>query len=82
MNRENPPNKNVPRVEYDHRARDARLRLERVERLLVGSAVAEPRQFWLLRRLGFRVANGRAGGANTGSSRYRRPSDIPMPVAA
>ena len=28
-------NNNVPRVEYDLRARDARLRLERVERLLV-----------------------------------------------
>ena len=47
MNRANPPNNNVPRVEYAHRARDARLRLERVERLF---AVAEPRQFLLLRR--------------------------------
>ena len=82
MNRADPPNNNVPRVEYDHRARDARLRLERVERLFVESAVAEPRQFWLLRRWGFRVANGRAGVANTGSSRDRRPCDIPMPVAA
>ena len=37
MNRANPPNNNVPSVEYDHRARDARLRLERVERLFAGS---------------------------------------------
>jgi hypothetical protein len=28
-------NNNVPRVEYDLRSRDARLRLERAERLLV-----------------------------------------------
>jgi len=33
-------NNNVPRVEYDLRARDARLRLERVERLLVKRGVA------------------------------------------
>jgi hypothetical protein len=31
-------NKNVPRVEYDYCARDARLRLERVERLLMRRA--------------------------------------------
>ena len=31
-------NKSVPRVEFDQRARDARLRLERIERLLVPRA--------------------------------------------
>ena len=33
MPKENRWNKSVPRVEYDHRAREARLQLERVERL-------------------------------------------------
>jgi hypothetical protein len=42
-------NKNVPRVEYDHRARDAHLRLEYVERLLVkGDATGTCRYFGLL----------------------------------
>ena len=36
-------NKNVPRVEYDYRARDARLRLERVERLLMRRAAVGSR---------------------------------------
>ena len=35
MARVNLRNNSVPRVELDHRARDARLRLVRVERLLV-----------------------------------------------
>jgi len=75
------PNNSVPRVEYDHRVREARLRLERVERLLVkGAVVVEPRPLRFLRLLGFRVANGRGRGANTGSSGNRRPCGIPMPV--
>ena len=32
-------NKSVPRVELDQRARDARLQLERIERLLVPAAL-------------------------------------------
>ena len=36
--RANQWNKSVPRVELDQRARDARLRLERIERLLVPRA--------------------------------------------
>src|SRR5207245_718499 len=44
-------NKNVPRVEYDYRARDARLRLERVERLLMRRDAAAGSRFGLLRFL-------------------------------
>ena len=38
MPRKNLWNANVPRVEFDQRVRDARLRLERIERLLVPHA--------------------------------------------
>jgi hypothetical protein len=38
MPRKNLWNANVPRVELDQRVRDARLRLERIERLLVPRA--------------------------------------------
>ena len=52
--------KSVPRVEYDHRAREARLRFERVERLLIRNyAVNDSRPFQLLRRLAFNVSGGR-----------------------
>ena len=45
MLRGNFPMRNVPRVELDQRARDARLRLERAERLLMPRPAA--RQAWL-----------------------------------
>jgi hypothetical protein len=38
MLRKNPWNKSVPRVELDQRARDARLRLDQIERLAVPPA--------------------------------------------
>ncbi|MBV8739610.1 MAG: hypothetical protein JO007_20625 [Alphaproteobacteria bacterium] len=40
MPKANPWNRSVPRVELDHRAREARLRLERLERRLVPRAAA------------------------------------------
>ena len=48
MLRANLWNKSVSRVELDQRARDARLRLERIERLLVLRAAAKPSEIWLL----------------------------------
>ena len=68
-------NKNVSRVEYDLRARDARLRLERIERLLVKRDGF--RYFRLLRLLIVNVAgSGRRRDAGTGSSSDRRPCGI------
>ena len=68
-------NKNVSRVEYDLRARDTRLRLERIERLLVKRDGF--RYFRLLRLLIVNVAgSGRRRDAGTGSSSDRRPCGI------
>ena len=55
-------NRNVPRVEYDHRARDTRLRLEHIEGLLVKrDAAGGPRYFGrLLSLLGHIAGNGLA----------------------
>ena len=60
--------RNVPRVELDQRAREARLRLERVERLLMPRPVA--RLPWLWWRICISEArayasarNGRTGGS-------------------
>ena len=78
-------NKGVPRVEYDHRAREARLQLEGVERLLVKHyAVKGFRTFRLLRLLALSVAgNGQRGDRSTGSPSDRRPCSImPVPLAA
>jgi hypothetical protein len=62
-------NKSVPRVEIDQRARDARLRLEQIERLLVPRATVAAS--WLRRVLGL-SSFGRPGeGAR--SSRTRGP---------
>ena len=59
----------VSRVELDHRARDARVRLVRIERLLVPRAPVAG--FWLsplIRLLGSRAGgNGRRGGRGSGS---------------
>ena len=69
-------NNNVPRVEYDLRARDARLRLERVERLLVkrdAAAAAGFRYFRLLSLLINNVAGSGRKRQRTGSPSDRRP---------
>ena len=81
MPKENLWNKSVPRVEYDHRAREARLQLERVERLLVKHyAVKDTRPFRLLRLLAYSIfGRGRRGGRSTGSPSDRRPCDFSAP---
>ncbi len=78
MLRKNLWNRNVPKLEYDQRAREARVRLERVERLLVKRhAVADFRPFRRLRVLGFGIyGNGRRGDRDTGSPSDRRSHDI------
>ena len=78
MLRRNPWNYNVPRLEYDQRAREARLHLEEVERLLMKRpAAAGFRPFRLLRVLRFGVYGyGRRGYRNIGSSSDRRSCDI------
>jgi hypothetical protein len=60
MLKANPGNKSVPKVELDQRARDDRLRLEQIERLLVvpRAAVMHSR----LRRLLFLLGVRRYGG--------------------
>jgi hypothetical protein len=69
MARRKPWSNNVSRVELDHRARDARVRLVRLERLLVQRTAAAGS--WLspvVRLLGFRVyGNGRKEDQITGS---------------
>ena len=75
MLRTNLPTKSVPRAEYDRRARDVRLHLEHVERLLVKRAVRKTfRPFRLVRLLGFSVRlSTRVGDQTTGSPSDRRP---------
>ena len=74
----------VPRVEHDHRAREARLRLERVERLFLARPVG--RGVRLVRRLRL-VALSVAGGgrarqdAGTGSINDYPIRDIPVAVS-
>jgi hypothetical protein len=70
-------NKSVPRVEYDHRAREARLHFEQLERLLVTRDATASRTFRLFRLLAFRVSGtARRGGRSTGSPSDRRPCDF------
>jgi hypothetical protein len=69
-------NTSVPRVEIDYLARDARLRLERIERLLVPRAAVT--SFWLRRvfclfRLGL-YSNASQGNRTRGPLSNRRPS--------
>ena len=70
MLKANPGNKSVPKVELDQRARDDRLRLEQIERLLVvpRAAVMHSR----LRRLLFLLGVRRYGGEPL-QSRVRGP---------
>src|SRR5690242_17511471 len=82
MPKENLWNKSVPRVEYDHRARDARRRFEQIERLLVNrDAAMLSRYFRVLRLLGVNIAgSARRRGQRTGSPSDRRPCLIPVPL--
>ena len=73
------------RVEIDHRARDARLRLEHLERLLISRVLPTPlRPRWVLDRRGLRFFRG--GCAQTRSTRVapptprRRASHIPTEI--
>ncbi len=77
-------NRSVPRVEYDDRARDARLRLERLERTLVHRNVpAGLRYFALFRLMISNIAGGgRRRDQRTGSPNNRRPCDIATPWPA
>jgi hypothetical protein len=73
-------NKSVPRVELDQRAHDARLRLERIERLLVPrAAVADSwlRRVFCLFRLGI-SGDGSRGSRTRGPLSDRRPSRMPQ----
>jgi hypothetical protein len=69
MPRKNLWNANVPRVELDQRVRDARLRLERIERLLVPRAAVT--NSWL-RRAFYLFRLGKYGNALP-SNRTRGP---------
>jgi hypothetical protein len=69
-------NNSVPRVELDQRARDARLRLEQLERLLVPRAVAA--RSWLRRVVClFGFSYGSRGDRTPGPLSNRRPSRTP-----
>jgi hypothetical protein len=79
MLRANLWNKSVSRVELDQRAREARLRLQRIERLLVPRAAVT--NSWLRRvfyvfRLGI-YGNASPGNQTTGPLSNRRPSRLP-----
>jgi hypothetical protein len=69
-------NKSLPQVEIDQRARDARLRLHRIERLLVPRAAVT--SSWLKRALCLfrfgRYGKGIRGYRTRGPLRNRRPS--------
>jgi hypothetical protein len=72
-----PCGKSVPRVEIDRRVRDARLRYEQTERLLVSSAAVTAS--WLRRVLRlFRFAR---SGAGSRTSRTRGPLNNRRPRA-
>jgi hypothetical protein len=71
-------NRSIPRVELDLRAREARLRLERLERLLVPRAAATGS--WLRRALylfSVRSDKGGKGGRARGPLSNRRPERMP-----
>jgi hypothetical protein len=80
MPRANLWNKSVPRAELHQRARDARLRLERIERLLVPRAAMTGswlgRVFYIF---GFASYGARSRGRPL---RNRRPSHIPTASAS
>ena len=70
--------RSVPRVEYDHRAREARLQAERVERLLLAKRDAAAAGSRYFRLLGVNIAgSSRSEETGAGSSSNRRPSAMP-----
>jgi hypothetical protein len=74
------PGRAVPRVEYDHRARVARVRLEQLERLLVARRPVRRLPFRLLKLLAVNISgSGRKNDKSTGSSSDRRPCGMPVP---
>jgi hypothetical protein len=79
MPNENLWNRSLPRVELDHRAREARLRLERLERLLVPRAAATGA--WLRRALCLFGARSNSEGTRglriRGKLSNRRPGRMP-----
>ena len=77
------PMNNLTRMELDHRAREARLRLERVERLLVPPpGVRVPWLKWLVCRLNRRVlySGGSPQQGRTGKSLSDQRPSIPGPA--
>jgi hypothetical protein len=75
MLRNNVPMRNVPRVELDQRAREARLRLERVERLLMPRPAVRHHWFrWLICIFGDRSFAGGRENRTEGSLSYCGPS--------
>jgi hypothetical protein len=79
MLRANLWNDSVSRVELDQRARDARLRLERIERLLVTRAVvtySRRRRLLCLFKVGIQYGERRLS-RSRGPLRNRRPSRTP-----
>ena len=74
-------NKNVLRVEYDHRVRETRLRLEHVERLLAKRDSAEGFRYLrlLLLLLGNVAGSSRGRGRRTTSPDDRLPCQIGIP---
>lgn len=75
MPRANLWNNSAPRVELDQRARDARLRLEQIERRLAPRAAVTAS--WLRRVLGFfSFGEGPQGRRTRGPLSNRRPSRI------
>jgi hypothetical protein len=79
MPRKNLWNANLPRVELDQRVREARLRLERIERLLVPRAAVTNswlRRVFYLFRLGIH-GNASPGSQTTGPLSNQRPSRLP-----
>ena len=79
MPKENLWNRSVPRVELDHRAREARLRLERLERLLAPRTAATGA--WLRRALYLFSVRSNSAGARGHRTRRplsnRRPDHMP-----
>ena len=69
--------RNVPRLEHDQRARDARLRLERLEHLLTKRSVAVHRRYLRLVRF-----FGRAAPPNWGSDEGAGSMSDPRPRIA
>ena len=73
-------NQNASRTEYDHRARDVRLRLEHNERLLAKRNAAE--RLWYFRLLLCPLGSIAGGSRRTLATNDRRPRHIGTPWPA